>query len=148
MKNIRTNRSGLFLIEMVIVILFFSITAAICVRLFAAAATTSRNSAELSAATLACESAAETIHACDGNAEEFSAALGAEQSGNSYAVCYDKEREPVTAGSGEKAVYTLAIVPSAAENGVTDFLISFSRNSDGGQIYSLTTAVFTGKGAA
>ncbi len=54
-----TLRSGLFLIEMVLVNLFFSICAAVSMRVFAAALQTADRSRYLSAAVLAAESAAE-----------------------------------------------------------------------------------------
>lgn len=61
MQKRQTPRQGLFLIEMVIVILFFAVTAAICMRLFVGASYTSRAASDLSQAVLLAQTQAETI---------------------------------------------------------------------------------------
>ena len=47
----KTSRSGLFLLELMIVILFFAVTSAVCVNLFVQAHLTSTAGGELTAAT-------------------------------------------------------------------------------------------------
>jgi len=146
MKSIRTNRSGLFLIEMVIVILFFSVTAAICVRLFAAAALTSRSGARLSNAVLLTESAAETVKSCEGDGARFAQLLGAESSGDGFIVYYDKEYKQTS--SAENAVYSLSITPAASADGAVDYAVRFSSVSDDAEIYTVSVAAYPGKEGA
>ena len=55
----KTSRSGLFLLELMIVILFFAVTSAVCVNLFVQAHLTSTAGGELTAATREVQSAAE-----------------------------------------------------------------------------------------
>ena len=57
----KTSRSGLFLLELMIVILFFAVTSAVCVNLFVQAHLTRTAGAELTAATREVQSAAEWL---------------------------------------------------------------------------------------
>lgn len=62
MKQSRTHSgSSLFLMELILAILFFSVASAVCVQLFARAHTASEQSAALNRSVLAAESAAEAF---------------------------------------------------------------------------------------
>lgn len=62
MRQPRTHSgSSLFLMELILAILFFSVASAVCVQLFARAHTASEQSAALNRAVLAAESAAEAF---------------------------------------------------------------------------------------
>ena len=62
MRQTRTHSgSSLFLMELILAILFFSVASAVCVQLFARAHTASEQSAALNRAVLAAESAAEAF---------------------------------------------------------------------------------------
>lgn len=61
MKRKVMSRSGLFLLEMMISILFFSIAAAVCVQVFAKAHTMSREAQDLNMAVSCASSAAEGL---------------------------------------------------------------------------------------
>jgi hypothetical protein len=63
----RHSRSSLFLIEIIIAILFFSIGAAICVRVFAASYLCTEDSETLSHAQLLVSSMAEVLAGSDGD---------------------------------------------------------------------------------
>lgn len=67
----KTSRSGLFLLELMIVILFFAVTSAVCVNLFVQAHLTSTAGGELTAATREVQSAAEWLKAADGDLESW-----------------------------------------------------------------------------
>ena len=71
------KRSGLFLIEIVIVIFFFAVSSAVCMRIFAAAKLTTDRARELDSASLAVQNAAEVYKAC-GDMRETARRLGAE----------------------------------------------------------------------
>ena len=71
----KTSRSGLFLLELMIVILFFAVTSAVCVNLFVQAHLTSTAGGELTAATREVQSAAEWLKAADGDLEKLAAQL-------------------------------------------------------------------------
>ncbi len=63
----RRSKTSLFLIEMIIAVLFFSICAAICVQIFAKAYTTSRDTQTLNSAVTLCTSAAELFYGYNGD---------------------------------------------------------------------------------
>ena len=66
MRQPRTHSgSSLFLMELILAILFFSVASAVCVQLFARAHTASEQSAALNRAVLAAESAAESFKGAD-----------------------------------------------------------------------------------
>ncbi len=70
MKRKMSSKSGLFLMEMMISILFFSIAAGVCVQVFAKAHLISENAANLNMASGAASSAAEALSQ-GGTKEEF-----------------------------------------------------------------------------
>lgn len=92
MKKRVTSKSGLFLLEMMISILFFSIVAAICVQIFAKAHMMSRKAHDLNMAVSYASSGAELLTHLD-TAEQLTEYLdGCEQSGEGrFAVYYDKD---------------------------------------------------------
>lgn len=71
MRNKTFSRAGLFLMELIISILFFSLTGAVCVRLFVNAHIVSRDSVELNHALEWTQNVAEVFYGLDGNREEM-----------------------------------------------------------------------------
>lgn len=69
----RNHSAGLFLMEIIVVILFFSVCAGICIQAFAKADSMSREASSLNHAVVRAESAAEEIRAAagTGNAEDY-----------------------------------------------------------------------------
>jgi len=65
----RNHSAGLFLMEMIIVILFFSICAGICIQVFAKADQMSRKASNLNHAVVRAESIAEEIRSGSGKAD-------------------------------------------------------------------------------
>ncbi len=74
MHNRQSHASSLFLLELVLAILFFSIASAVCVQLFVKAHLTGSESRALSHAVTACSSVAETLETVS-SAEEALALL-------------------------------------------------------------------------
>lgn len=64
------SRSGLFLMEIMVVILFFSICAAVCTSVFAKASLLSEKSSQLTAAASRAANIAEIYKSCGGNIQE------------------------------------------------------------------------------
>lgn len=71
MGNKASSRSGLFLMELIISILFFSLAGAVCVRLFVSSHITSQNSVELNYALEWSQNVAEVFYGCNGNEKEM-----------------------------------------------------------------------------
>ena len=102
----RGSKTGLFLMELLLVILFFSIASAVCLRGFAAAWQKSRDSADLGGAVLAAQSAAEYWKAAGGDPVQTAALMKGTLSGNRIGQCYDADWVPV---DSEQAVFCLQL---------------------------------------
>ncbi len=106
------SKNSLFLMELIIVILVFSISAAACMQIFAAAKRFSLQSEAIAGANLRAQSAAEIFKAANGNLAETARLLGGEYDGAALSVYYDADWRV----SGEGAEYTLLI--SRAQSGL------------------------------
>lgn len=94
----RGSKSGLFLIELIILILFFAVAGAICVRLFVAAHLDSTAGENLSQAVLAAQSAAEAWKCSDTPEEAMSYLPGAARTEAGFDVLYDGQWRPAAGG--------------------------------------------------
>lgn len=78
MKKVSLNsHTGLFLIELVIIILFFAISAAICMKLFVFSYVMTEQSSDISHAALAAQNTAECFKAVQGDITKTAELLGA-----------------------------------------------------------------------
>ncbi len=110
----RRHRSSLFLLELILVIFFFSLASAVCIQLFVKAHLTEQETKALNHAIPLAESAAEAFHSVSGNLEELRSLFPEghlSEDGGSFQVFYDKDWHPAEDGEG---VYVLAIVPGDA----------------------------------
>lgn len=71
MQTKNSSKSGIFLMELILSILFFSIAAAVCVKLFVTAHRLSDQSVNLNHAVAMAESIAEAFYGCNGNVGEL-----------------------------------------------------------------------------
>ncbi len=78
MKSNTSSRSGLFLMELIISILFFSLAGAVCVKLFVNSHIISKNSVELNHALEWSQNMAEVFYACNGDITEMAAIFQAQ----------------------------------------------------------------------
>lgn len=67
-----SSRSGLFLLELIISILFFSMASAVCIRLFVQAHIMDRDNRNLTQSVKLCENLAEIYTACEGDPDALS----------------------------------------------------------------------------
>lgn len=67
MNNRQTSKTGLFLMELMMAILFFCLASAVCVQMFVKGHTLSQRSVDLNHAVVRCESLAEAFYSCDAN---------------------------------------------------------------------------------
>ncbi|MDD3193198.1 MAG: hypothetical protein PHE47_05015 [Oscillospiraceae bacterium] len=103
----RTSRSGLFLLELMIVILFFAVTSAVCVNLFVQAHLTSTAGSELTAATREVQSVAEMLKAADGNLEQLATQLEGESGDGRLDLYFDSNWNRIGA---QDAAYTITVL--------------------------------------
>lgn len=105
----RSSRSGLFLLELMIVILFFAVTSAICMNLFVKAHLTSAAGSELTAAVREVQSVAELFKAADGDLKTLADRLDIQATGEpGLKLYYDKDWGLVD--HEKDAVYTVSVV--------------------------------------
>lgn len=132
-----TSKSSLFLLELILAILFFSLCSAVCVRLFAQARVESSRSAAENRAILCARSAAAAYKAAGGDAAEFCRISGA---AGDMVLYYDAHWQK--AAALETAAYVLKLRPQTAEIGLHRAKIQV-QDSDGEALYALDVAVYT-----
>jgi len=94
-----SSKAGLFLVELIIVIAFFSLASAHCMRLFAYSHVLGNKSENLNMAINATQSAAEIFRASGGNSEHILRLLaGSEVTGENITVDYNKQWQPDASG--------------------------------------------------
>ena len=94
--KIKRGGAGLLLTELLIAVMFFSLTSAICLRLFVSAYESSETSAELSRAIIEAQNMAETFKASDGDLARTAEILGAERldiETDSLWLCFNSDWE-------------------------------------------------------
>lgn len=93
----RTSKTSLFLLELIISILFFSLSAAVCVQLFVKAHQISEKSVDESHAVMWAESLAEAFSSCNGDFEDTCTTM--ENLGPAY---YDSSSHTLTLSLNSK----------------------------------------------
>lgn len=91
MASGRQSKSSLFLMEIVLAILFFSLASAICMQLFAKAHIISTNGSDVSTAVSYARSTAECFKETDGDLDEIKRLLGGEKEQDTLIISYDKD---------------------------------------------------------
>ncbi len=122
MKNNTSSRSGLFLMELIIAILFFSLAGAICVRLFVSSHLISKSSVELNYSLEWCQNVAEVFYGTNGNFEEMTQLFDncwIEEDSSTFYLLFDKEFSPLpftqSASSLKDIDYSYIITVSITE---------------------------------
>ncbi len=88
--EIKSSKTKLFLIELIVVIFFFAVSSVVCVNLFARARLMSISSSETTNAMLRAQSAAEMIRGTRGDPRSASMFGSAAAADGSYTVYYDR----------------------------------------------------------
>lgn len=101
------SKSRLFFIEILIIIVFFSICAGVCMNLFAKAKLISVESSDLTKGVMEAQTAAETIKA-EGDSPELEKLLGGCRDGNTIRIYYDGQWKKLSQGEGTP-VYEVGI---------------------------------------
>lgn len=131
MKRTSNSRSSLFLVELIIAILFFSLVSAVCLRAFARSHILTENARDLNAALMHVESTAELLRA--GESVEAQAFYS-----SSWDTCEEK-----------KAAYMITVKEKDASDedsgtdGLTTYQITARQLNNGRKIYSLNVTCHT-----
>lgn len=91
MSKQHTSKSTLFLMELIIVIFFFSICSAICVNIFGSAQQMSRDSHNLSNAIMVARSAASCYKSAEGDVSKTMSLLNGQSTGDNAIIHYDQQ---------------------------------------------------------
>lgn len=131
MKRTSNSRSSLFLIELIIAILFFSLVSAVCLRAFARSHILTENARDLNAALMHVKSTAELLRAGESvEAQTFYS--------SSWDTCEEK-----------KAAYMITVKEKNASDedsgtdGLTTYRITARQLNNGRKIYSLNVTCHT-----
>ncbi|MFI3312804.1 MAG: hypothetical protein R3Y62_02855 [Eubacteriales bacterium] len=137
MKINGTSKSGLFLIEMMFVILFFAISGAICLQMFAHASTTAQQAEDLNQATMVARSAAACYQASQGDLDDVANILSGNVESDTLTIAYDGDWN----SSAQTTAYTLVLI----QQGATADIAIYTATGDT-PIYTLTVAALGGGG--
>lgn len=153
MNRTSNNRSGLFLLEIMIAILFFAMVSAVCLRSFAKAHTLSQEASDMSQAMSHMENVAELLKSADNTVLDDSgqtvkllnteyALVSTDQ--KQYVLYFSKDWENCSA---KKAAYTILIQGSdPGSKNIRTYTITTSRTKDDTTIDQLTLELYTKKG--
>jgi hypothetical protein len=145
-----SNQINSFFIEIIIVILFFSISAAVTLQLFVAANNRAQQSSDLSVAVIKAQDIAEQIKGISSLnelTEELKAAKYTSSGGTEHFLLdYDKQWNQTQSAPQYKI--DIALTKDAVESGVlvhADILVSRCKSSGENQIFTLNTAKYLSK---
>lgn len=118
--NGRMTKTGLFLMELLLVILFFSIASVVCLRMFATAGLRGRSAVSLSEAVVVAQSAAESFRAANANPQQTAALLDGNYDGINVVQFFDATWHPSRSVCAEGYELVLTAQGNAAEICVSD----------------------------
>ena len=102
-----TSKSGLFLLELILSVLFFSLSSVICVQMFVKSHNLSKESKELNNSVILCESMADTFYATEGDLLQMTELLSGSSLPKDNVICmFFDEAFNITGESS--AVYKLS----------------------------------------
>ena len=136
------DKSKLFLIEFIVALIIFCVTAAVCAGILASAYNRSRESKALDKATLTVSSAIDLFKAT-GDAKGTAKELGGSLQGNSVTVYYDASFTPCE--SEDNAFYTLNADFALERLSTVSVNIT---DSNGETLFSASSSVITQKEGA
>ena len=152
--NNNSRKTGLFLMELIIAILFFSLAATICIQLFVKSHMISERSIALNHSILLAQNTAEIFYATNGDPEKMASLLGCGESSGTAAIADSDNASTLTLFYTDKFD---CLDPAEAASAVFQQTISLYADSDpalitchiviselssGDVIYSLDTTLF------
>lgn len=138
------SRSSLFLMELLISLLFFSLASAVCIRLFAKSHLISQDTINQNNAIVQAQNLAETWLATEGNMQDLNRLLEQgvpSEDGLRIWLLFDEDWAPLSDNSEAESSYVAELLSSASasEDGLLHATVSVYENQ-GNVIYSLELA--------
>ena len=155
-----SSRTSLFLMELIIAILFFSLAGAVCIQLFVRAHIISGKSVELNYSVLWAQNTAELFYGCNGDTEQMAALLENSEvsdhgNGQTLTLLFDQDfhtlkSDPNIKDSADSTLYRLkADISKASELMTCNIIVENLENSQNIQpIYTLEVSLFPDKEAS
>lgn len=137
-----SSRSGLFLMEIILAILAFSVVSAICLQLFVKAHNLGRDTKDLDMAVREASSIASIINQCESPMETLKTLYSdarIEESNRSAILYYDKDYQPC---SSSLSTYQIHISSSPIDGQTTAYVISVRKDNDSTKIYTLEVTAY------
>lgn len=135
-----TRRSSLLLIELIIAILIFSLTGALCLQLFVKSHSLGKRTEELDMAVRQAVSVSELIAQKDGLEHELSQLYpDADMDPGNIIIYYNRNFEEC---SHKDAYYQMNILSSDTDERLTSYKISVCKDSNTTTIYSMETTAY------
>lgn len=106
------NKAPLPLMEQLIMILVFALTAALCLQSFSLADRMSRRNESREKAVVMAQNTAETLKACSGDFETAYSILGGFRDGNAWLIPYDESGRLLA--TSENAVFLVSAIPTTS----------------------------------
>lgn len=140
MKKRASSKASLFLLEMMISILFFSIAAAVCVQVFAKAHLLSRDAADLNMAVSCASTAAEVLSQAEASGDLMEAFPGSREiEKNLYRVYYN---EDWSLCEQEQAYVQMEIAVTEEEQMRQGNIVVSRTDAEGDPIYQLEVSKY------
>ena len=152
--NNNARKTGLFLMELIIAILFFSLAATICIQLFVKSHMISEHSIVLNHSILLAQNTAEIFYATNGDPEKMASLLGCGESSGTAAIAdsdnastltlfYTDKFDCLDPAEAASAVFqqTISLYADSDPSLITCHIV-ISELSSGDVIYSLDTTLF------
>jgi len=108
------NKAPLPLMEQLIMVLVFALTAALCLQGFSLADRMSRRHEAREKAVVMAQNAAETLKACSGDFEAACTILGGSHEENAWSIPYDASGKLLA--DSENAVFMVHAIPTASDH--------------------------------
>lgn len=131
------SKSALFLMELIITILFFSLASAVCIQLFAKSHLLSKQTVNENHAVIQAQNLAECFLATEGDMEQLRELFPASATDDSILLLYDENWKECSASD---ACYSASMVTQPEADGIitADITVSTYNSNTVDSIYTLT----------
>lgn len=140
--NSKSSKSGLFLMELILSILIFSLAATVCVQMFVKGHSLSEESVRLNHGVIWCQGLADSFYGCDGDLKEMNQYLdNSVLSDNESRLCifYDEDFNCLSSDTGHKYCVEGLL---KSEDDLLILNITCKDSSDGQIIYELSPTLY------
>jgi len=144
MSVLKKNKSGIFLMELMLVVLFVLLSLTICVRIFFESQELSRNSYVLTNAVIQAENVAQLLKYDNGKTDSLIAYYKPEMSSDNFVAYFDDKFK--TCSDKKQSSYKMVVNQRLTNDGLVFSNISFSDITREQVIYTLKTTVYTQEG--